>query len=305
MLIPYMIKNIEATFEWQILKKMLVFSIPLALSSLSAAILSSTDRFALKFINGFSDLGLYAFAQKIGNIISFFIVASVNLALWPTIYKLMNDPNNKRFYSKLKTYYSFILMFFVLGISFFGKEIVKVFASKTEYWDAYYLIPFIEFSGFFGMLKDVSLIGMQIAKRTGILASIITVMAGINLAFNLIFIYFFNSLGAAISILLTQILYFILIYRFSQKFYFIPYEIPKIIKVLFVGTVLLIAAMLLNPMNIIFRLLGKTILIILFPIFLYMLNFFDKIEIVAITNFWLKWKSISKLKENLNLLKKI
>ena len=98
---------------------------------------------------------------------------SINLAITPMLYKIMDDPNNKRVYSKVMTYVTWIVMYCVIGISFFGHEIIKVMAQNPEYWTAYKVIPFISFGIFFGMFKDISAVGLNITKKTKIFPSLL------------------------------------------------------------------------------------------------------------------------------------
>jgi len=142
-------KNITFKFDYKVLKEMLYYSLPLALSSIAAATIGYTDRLALNFVGaGLNDVGLYSLGQKMANTVNIFIVFSVNLAIWPLIFKKMNDPDNKRFYSKIMTYYAFGLMFFILLISLYGKEVTKVITLNPAYWDSYQIIPYISMAAF-------------------------------------------------------------------------------------------------------------------------------------------------------------
>jgi O-antigen/teichoic acid export membrane protein len=122
----YIWKHLEFRFETKILKEMLSFSFPLMLGSIAGFFITMTDRYTLKFINGLEQLGSYQFGFKISNAVKIIVVNSLNYAVQPLIYKLMNEPNNKRFYSKVLTYSGFAIMYLVIIISVFGKEIVKL-----------------------------------------------------------------------------------------------------------------------------------------------------------------------------------
>jgi len=112
------LKNIKPIFELRILREMLSFSTPLIVSSLAGIILTVTDRYMLRFLVDLKAVGIYSLGFKVANTLRVFIISSVMMALQPTIYKMMNAPDNKRFYSKSMTYFSFGLMICVLGLSF-------------------------------------------------------------------------------------------------------------------------------------------------------------------------------------------
>ena len=292
-------KNIKFSFETKILKGMIYYSLPLVFSSVSGVLLSITDRYVLKFFTDLSDVGIYNLGYKMANTIKVFLVSSINLAIFPIIFKMINDPDNKRFYSKIMTYCGYVVMFAVLGLSFFGKEIIKFLAQSVDYWDAYKVIPIISFAIFFGMLKDISFIGLHLKKKTKIIASVIISVMVLNLLLNIALIPLWKSMGAAIATLFSQITYFLIIYLYAKKYYHIPYEIPKVVKMTLLGLVLYAISLLTSNMNLCWRLILKSILLVAFPVFLYFLKFYEEIELLRLKQAWKKWSNIKKLKGNI------
>jgi O-antigen/teichoic acid export membrane protein len=295
----YIWKHLEFRFETKILKEMLSFSFPLMLGSIAGFFITMTDRYTLKFINGLEQLGSYQFGFKISNAVKIIVVNSLNYAVQPLIYKLMNEPNNKRFYSKVLTYSGFAIMYLVILISVFGKEIVMFLAKKKEYWDAYMVIPFLSFGLFFGSLRDTLFTGLSFSKKTKVLSAITISSAIINVLLNIVLIFYFHSIGAAIATLLAQFIYFSLVWKYSQKYYFIPYETYKIFKIFLTGASLTMLAMFANNLSLLPSLGIKIVLIALFPIILYFWNFYEEIELVRIKELWVKWRNPAGWKEQL------
>ncbi|MBD3225812.1 MAG: oligosaccharide flippase family protein [Caldithrix sp.] len=279
LLSPYIWRNLEFKFDFTLMKEMLVFSLPLVLSATSGIVLSIADRYILKFLGGLSEVGIYSLGFKIANIIQVFIIQSVMLALSPMIYKMMDDPNNKRFYSKSMTYFGYGIMFFVLGLSMFGKEAVEMLAQKKEFWPAYQIIPIIAFAKFFVALKHTAAIGLNIMKKTKIRAFIGIFISVLNIALNVVFIPQWQSIGASIALVIAHFVFFVLVLKYSQKYYFIPFEIQKITKMIIVGVLIISVAFLVNNMEITIRILIKLILFCSFPVLLYLWNFYEDIEV--------------------------
>lgn len=297
----YIIKNFKFKFELTVLKEMFLYSFPLMFASLSGIVLSISDRFCLNFIGELSDVGEYSLGFKIANSIKVLVITSVQLAISPVIFKMMDQKGNKRLYSKIMTYFCFGVMIFVLGLSVFGKEIIKLLASSNkDYWSAYKVIPIISFAILFGMLKDTSLIGLNITKRTKIIAIVMTIISILNIILNIVLIPHFNSLGAAIATLISQAIFFVIIYRFAQKYYYIPYEISKIIKMIILGVILFGLSLLINNFSLIFRVSLKLSMIGAFPFILYFWNFYEEIELLRLKQSWHKWKNPGKWKENIS-----
>jgi O-antigen/teichoic acid export membrane protein len=303
-LLQFIIKNITFRFDLSILKKMLVFSLPLVVSALSGLILNITDRYTLRFLTNMSEVGIYTLGFKVANIIKVFIVNSVMLAVSPLIFKMMDEPNNRRFYSKILTYTTYIVLPVVLAVSIFGKEAIKILSQKTDYWDAYKIIPILCFAILFGMLKDIAMTGLHLMKKTKTIAAVVFTMMSFNVLLCVVLVYSWQSYGASMAILITQILYFITILRFAQKQYHIPYEIWKIIKMIVTVVALCLIARLFNSSPLYLRLITKTVLIISFPFILYFWNFYEEIELEKIKGAWIKWRDPRRWGKNIKEFKK-
>lgn len=303
-LVKYTLNQFEFKFEWRAIKVMLNFSFPLIFAEISGSVFIVTSRYALNFLTSLENVGIFSLGYKIANTINVFILASAMLAITPMIYKKMNDPSSKRFYSKIMTYLGFGLMICILWVSLFSWEIVKFLAKNKEYWDASYVIPILAFTILFTMLRDISQTGLHITKKTKIVALSISFMAVINLLLNILLIPIWRSIGAALATLIAQIIFFLIIYSFAQKWYPIPYEIKKILKLIIVGGVLYGMGQLTNDFNLLPRLLIKHLLILLYPIILYYWNFYDQIELDRINGFWQEWKRFERWRTALVHLKK-
>ena len=166
MVIPYVVKNIEVKLEKEILKDMLRFSYPLAISTALGVFFSVTDRYALKFVGGLAEAGIYSLGFKIANTLKIFIMNSAQSALEPFKMKMIGKPGSKRFYSKIMLYYGFGTMLFILLISFFGKEAIVLLARKPEYIQAYKIIPVISMALLFQVFRNSSNIGLIDRKST-------------------------------------------------------------------------------------------------------------------------------------------
>jgi O-antigen/teichoic acid export membrane protein len=297
-LAKYIRNNIVFEFNFNILKGMLSVSLPLVLGSISGVIINIADRYMLRFIGQLTDVGIYSLGYKIANTVYVIVVMSINLAITPMLYKIMDDPNNKRVYSKVMTYVALGVMLCVIGISFFGREIIKVMAQNPEYWNSYKVIPFVSIGIYFGMLKDISVVGLNLTKKTKIISAIVVTISITNILANALFIPLFQTIGAALSSLISQLLFFLLIYMFAQKHYFIPYEYKKIVFVSILGTVIVFGGSLVQESHLIIRLSAKILLLAAFPIILYFMNYFEPIELQRLHGAWRKWNNPLQWKKN-------
>lgn len=302
--IRFIVHNIQPVFERRILKEMLLFSYPLAISAVGGVLLTVTDKYAVRYIGGMDDMGLYNLGFRVANVLKVFVINSVFAAIVPLRFKMMDKPDNKRFYSKLMTYTSFGFVSLLLVLSLFSKEAIRVLATNPNYWNAYQIVPVLCFAQFFELLRRNANFGLVVEKKTKIISSVMIFVMLLNIGLNILFISYLGNIGAAIALLLAQIIFFSLIYYYAQKYYFIPYEIKKVFAmVLLAAVIVMVTFIFINPMQIIPRVILKLFLITIFPFLLYLLNFYEPIELDRIRGSWHKWKNPRKWRENLRQIK--
>jgi len=300
----YIVINSEIKLEWKILNEIVRFCLPLVISSIAVVLLNQADRYIIKYFGKFSDVGLYTHGFKISNTLNILLVASISFAIQPMIFKKMDDPDNKRFYSKLMTYFVLVVMFFVLGMTLYGKEIVKIFSKREEYYEAYKVIPVLSFAILFNMMKDMAMIGLQITKKTKSIAWIVVVVSISGILMNLVLVPWLHNNGAALARLFASILFFGLVFFYSQRAYSIPYEMKKLFMMIMVGALLYLPVIWINDMGLEIRIIVKTGLILVYPFLLFVMGFFEPIEISSIQGAWVKWKNPSSWQENIKKIKK-
>jgi len=298
--VRFITRNSKPIFEWAIFKEMIQFSYPLALSSVSSVLLTVADRYTVRYLEGMESMGLYSAGFKIANVLKVFIIHSLSSALMPLKFQMMDRPNNKRFYSKIMTYTAFGFIIAMLGLSLFSKEVIRLLAQDPGYWSAYHFVPILCFAQLFELLRSNANFGLIIKKKTKIISGILIFISFITIGLNAFFVSYFGAYGAAVATLLSQIVFFTLIYQNAQKKYQIPYELVKLGKMILVALIIvLVTYVWINPMMIIPRILLKLLLILLFPVFLYFLNFYEPIELIRLKQSWNKWKNPKDWGENM------
>ena len=304
-LIRYTIRNMVFRFEAALLRDILVYCLPLFFSGVALVILNVTDRYSIKVLGNMADVGLYSYGFKLANTLNVFLITSVNFAIQPMIYRMMNDPDNKKFYARLLTYYTYGTMIFALAMMVFGMEITKLFARRVEYFDAWYIFPFIIYSIVFGMMKDVATTGLAISKKTKVIAATVIITAILNLILNIVLIHLWGNQGAALSKMLSMLVFFALTLYYAQKVYPIPYEMKRIAIMLIIAAGLYGISVLFNSWDLIPRLTVKLLIILSYPFVLYIVGFYLPVEIETLKNGWEKWRNPGEFKQNIvRLLKK-
>jgi len=305
LLLGYTIKNTKVFFDKTIFRSMNVYGFPLLMANIAAALLTVIDRFSLNSLAVMKSVALYTLAFKITSVLKLVLVDSIKLALGPMMIKRIGTPDSKRFYSKVLLYSSYILMFAIVGVSLFAFEIIKIIATSRDYWGAVIIIPFLSLSVFFVNMKEVTVYGLHIAKKTRIIGVIVVFSTILSLVLNILLIPIWDITGAAVATLLSQFIYWYACYYYSQKVFFVPYEIRKIAVMIIAGAALSFSSVLINGMDLLPRMLIKSVCLASFPFILYLFNFYEPVELQAIRGFISKWSKVKNLKYNLSSLRGI
>lgn len=280
----FIVRNIRFHFDFALLGKIIVFSYPIVLSSISTVLLTISDKYILRAFNGLGDVGIYSFAYKLAHTIPILVIQPMMLAINPMMLKKINDPDNRQFYSKMLTYLVLIVMLSIVGLSLYGKEGIHLIAQSPSYYSSFMLIPIISFAFLFSAMKDVLVVGLQISLKTKIQANIIIFASVINTVLNLLLIPLLNSYGAAFSFLITQAVYYALIVKYVNKYYPIPVETQKLVSVIVAGVAVIGVGYIVDIMidKIIVALVMKTVLLLVFITSNYLLKVFDRSEVKSI-----------------------
>ena len=293
LLLPNIISNLAPNFDRKILRESLIFAFPIIFASLGSMILQMGDRYILKLLVNYKEVGLYDLGYRFSSLMNVFIIRSFSLYYLPQAYKMYGKKGDKRYYGKMLTYFVFGLCWVGLGISLFGKEIIKTFALNPDYWPAYKIIPIIALAYVFSGAGVVVNVGMFLKKETKYIAYTTLAAAAINILLNFVLIPYFAMFGAATATLLSFLCLFLISYRVSNRLYPIPYELYKIGKMVAVIVGLYAISIFPIELNTIVQIIIKVGLLAVFPISLYYWKFYESIEIQRIAE-WVKVKPVKR-----------
>ena len=297
----YTIRNMEAVIDFKELYALLKYSLPLLLASISGVFLSIFDRFGLTLSKGFDSAAIYGLSFKISNTIKLVVVTSIQMAISPLIFQKMNEPDAPNFYKKTMNVIVLVVNVCVFMASAFAYEMVSVLAHEKEYLEAIYFIPILSFAVLFGAMKDMAITGLQIAKKTFIIAGLIFFVATLNFFLNYLSIPVMGIYGASLSTVFSQLVFFFLVYFYAQKHYTIPYKLFKNFFITLLTLIFILLAFLLQSLGLWTGFALKVVLSAVY-IFVLMKFFTDKEEYAYLKGFINKWKHPGNIKENLKSL---
>jgi O-antigen/teichoic acid export membrane protein len=220
---PLLMWKIGGKFSYVILKKMLRFNLPIIPANLASLIINASDRYFIKAFFSISQAGIYSLGYKFGNIVFYFVRVPF-MQIWePRRYALYQEKAPVEIYSKVATYFWFILVFTGLGISIFIKDIIKI-VSPHEFWQAAYYVPVLVLSYIIYAMDNHVGFGILIKKKTEYWSYINFAMCGLNLALNFAIIPVYGAWGAVAATFLSLLCKVVALHIVSRKLFFIPFE---------------------------------------------------------------------------------
>ncbi len=275
-----LIRHMSFKFEYDILKVSLKFGFPLIFASLGIMLLNLSDRYIITYLLGYEANGIYGLGYRVAGVLNMLIILPFSMSLMPVAYKYFGQEDDKLFFSKIMKYSTFVFTWASIFLSLFSKEIVQIFATKTEYYNAFYVVPIILFSYVFSGMRLTASLGMMLTKNTKHIATVTLGAAILNIILNFILIPYLGIIAAALNTLIAFIIFYAITQKISDKYYQIPFENRKLLLLISTGILLSMPVYIFNE-TIIFKVL-KFILIVLYPIILYFAKFFEEREIKII-----------------------
>lgn len=186
-----------ALIDWQLLRKMLAFGLPMATSGLLFWGLEGVDKFMLRSLSSFSELGVYSIALSISAMAV--VATSMFTTIWiPVVYRWVA---NKEDLSRIDQVTQHILagaIFLVgaAGVSSWGLEyvlpeqhrVVQHLISACMLWPLFYA------------LSETSGLGIAITRSSRLGLMVAALSLTINIVLNLVLLPRFGSSGAAVSL---------------------------------------------------------------------------------------------------------
>ncbi len=283
-------KNTTLKIDFKQIGSMASYGFPLVFSSLSMYLLTLGDRYIMKYILDLGDVGVYALGYKIATVSNLLIIQSFQTGFLPIAYKKFDEKRNERFFSKTLTYYTFVLVVFSLTLTLFAKEIILLLSRSSDYYMAYTVVPFIALSFIFRGIQYVLSLSLHFVKRTRYNAFIVVGMVVLNVGLNIVLQPLLGIYGAALSGVISYFLMLNIFRYYSRKFYDPGYETRKISLMILVGIGLYLLSLLFQQMALGWVILLKFLLIIVFPLLLYLFGFFEQIELKGIRGAIRKWR---------------
>lgn len=294
-LLSYTFVKVKLSFDYAKLKQQIVFGLPFVPASLLIFILNMGDRFLLNRFVPLAEVGLYALGYKFGMLLGTFISGPFGQIWAPKrveIYKFR--PNREEIFSRVFVYYAFVLVYSGLILAVLIKEVLTLMATP-EYLSAYRIVPFVIIGYVFYALYYVVDLGLFMENKTYWYPIINGIAAAANVALNFLLIPKLGALGAAIVTAISFGICPIMTLIVSQRYYFVPYDLTRAGKIVLLAVLFFCLGTRIDTHHFVLNVLLKSLFICLYPVVLYLINFFDEKEINFVKSYLQRYSRLAFL----------
>lgn len=223
-------------------KKLLLYSYPLMISTLMALLFQSIDKFVLNYWGSSEELGIYSAGFKLIAVLN--ILQSSFAIFWApvSLEHFKKNPDNRDLYSNVAKIMT-LTMLSVAIIIIVLKDILVLFLG-IEYQSASALVPALVLMPIMYTMSETTVQGINFSMKTylHIIVSSISLIINIFLSFTLIPI--FGMEGAALSIGISYISFYLTRTYFGLKYFSFDIKFKETISIIVLLLVWIILIML-------------------------------------------------------------
>ena len=284
---PLIYRHFRLLFDGDALKEILNFGLPYIIPGLSIWAMDLIDRQIIQYYLGEGATGVYGANYKFAMAMALF-VAAFRFAWHPFFLSISDQPDAKIIYARILTYFIGFSGWFFLALSFFIKDIITFPIGSgsllgPDYWGGLDIIPLVILGYVFYGIHVNCVVSIYLTKKSYYLSINTALAAILNILLNIYFVPVYGIMASAFSTAIAYLFMAVLQYFISQRLYPIPYETGRIFKLIFINTVLFSA----GYWNLVpYQISVKIVLIILYPLILKKMGFFNREELDRLKNMW-------------------
>jgi len=227
------ISKVRITPDWELIKKMLVYSFPLIIAGFAGIINETLDRVLLKQIlynpdipnsleQATAQVGIYSACYKLAMLVTILLQA-YRYAAEPFFFSQMNSDNKNVVFAQVMNLFIAIVCLAFLFVSL-NLSLFKFFIRKEAYYVGLKVVPILLFANVcLGIYYNQS-VWYKLSNRTKFGAYISLIGASVTIIVNFLFIPVYGYMACAWATLLAYLTQMTLSYYWGQKYYPIPYN---------------------------------------------------------------------------------
>ncbi|WP_234408309.1 oligosaccharide flippase family protein [Marinilabilia salmonicolor] len=186
---PLIWRNFSFKFRSDVLRNLLQYGLPLAISNILTTVLTLSDRHIINQYQNLSEVAGYSMAFKISNLIQVVVVASIITGFTNYYFKTLHNENSSFFYQRIVRYFTVLITVGGLGVVLFSPEIIYVVSMGSAFFQtSVIIVPVLMLGMIFSGLRQLFTLPLNKHKRTRKISLILILSAVINVAGNFVLV---------------------------------------------------------------------------------------------------------------------
>jgi O-antigen/teichoic acid export membrane protein len=243
---------LRVSWDWQLMRHMLVFSLPLVPAAVGGWVLNLSDRYIVQLFDGRVAVGIYAAGYSVGLVINALVIQPFSLAWGAAYWEISRQDGAPRIIARVMVGFAVLASTVALALSALGTDAIRLLLPP-DFDPARFVVPFAAFAYVAYGLYTIVATGLNLESQTRWLPLTIGVAAIMAVVLNLALVPPFGYLGAAISTLVTYTVLAVLTGYVGQRYYPVPWQLVPVVGSFIVGLGLAAAA-LAGPDSLLWRL---------------------------------------------------
>lgn len=264
-------------FSRPMLRGMLTYGAPQVPYGILNQAVGMADRFVLSVYMPLGEVGRYLIGSTIAGVIKFYPVA-FETAWMPFAFDSLKRRDAPALFARLGTYAFAVLALSTVALAGLAAPIIDI-ALPAAYQGAAPIVPLLALGMAVQSLSWFIVTSLNVAKKTHVYPVVTGIGAAASIAANLLLIPKFGMFGAALALLLSQLLATGATTYFAQRAYRIPYELGRLSKIVGVGAITYLLMMAAQPASAWASLALRTLALAIFPAGLFAIRFFHPHEL--------------------------
>ena len=234
----------KSSYNKELLKKLLVYGLPIASANLLEELTKVADRFMLAGLQDKAQAGLYAVGYDLSGSSILMLMAVINLAAYPVIIKLLEEGKVQQSNEYFRQYSIALLAIAipaVVGLNLVGPDLIFLLIDERYQDSVTFLLPWVTSAIFLmGLQVFYFDLAFQLGHHTIGIAKIGIVIATVNIGLNYWLIPIMGIQGAAIATLSSFMTGSILSAILGRKYYAVPVPYKSFLKIIIATLVMAI-----------------------------------------------------------------
>jgi O-antigen/teichoic acid export membrane protein len=259
-----------------LLGRLMRFGFPTMPAEISLYSLNVIDRIIIVRYAGLAEAGLYALAVKFAQAVNV-IARGFQLAWPPLAYSIRDDEEARRAYAGIVTWFAAGLAFVVVGMWLEARWIAR-FLAAPEFFDSFEAVGLLATGVALYALYLALVVILGRTGRTGFNFPATAAGTAVNVALNLALVPPFEIVGAGLALVASYVVVLALMYWFTQRLFFVPYEWGRLARLVVAAAAVVGAGELLLPTTGAAGVVSRALLWLAFPVVLWASGFFTAEE---------------------------